>query len=54
MLLRHENYETTRNETTGLSNYLTQRDSFKKKVKTDRDSLNPKQKNKLDSVLKEK
>lgn len=45
MLLRNEKYETTRYESSGLGNYLSSRDSFKKKVKTDRDSLNkPKKK----------
>jgi hypothetical protein len=37
-----------------LSNYLSQRDSFKKKVKTDRDSFNPKPKRKTDTVHKDK
>lgn len=45
MLLRHEKYDTTRNESSSLANYLSNRDSFKKKIKTDRDSLSkPKKK----------
>ena len=39
MLLRNEKYDTARNESNGLTNYLSNRDSFKKKIKTDRDSL---------------